>query len=222
MAESLLRDDVRAAAVAVFSYLAEVDPLPPHAVDAIVGFGVFDLSLPRHCADLYAAGKAPRIIFTGGVGAGTGNLGGAEADVWRAEVRHSHPNIGDEVFILENRSTNTAENIAFTAKLLAEQRATLAFGVGIRSVLIVASPSRLRRVRLTMQKLQPTVSVWRTTAAADFDRERALYARQGVDYLGHLAGEIERIVRYPGLGWIVEEPVPAEVLAAAERLRAAR
>ena len=220
MPNDVLSDKVRGAALKVFSYLAAVDRLPEHAVDAIIGFGVFDLALPRYCADLHAAGKAPRIVFTGGVGAGTGDLGGAEADVWRAETRRSHPTIPDDVFILENRSTNTAENIEYTSQLLAHQSPDLAFGHGIKSALIVASPSRLRRVRLTMWKLQPAVKVWRTSPATNFDRERALYARQGLDYLVHLVGDVDRIGRYPAQGWIAAEPLPADVLAAADVLRA--
>lgn len=210
---------LRDAAEAVLAYLSEVDQAPTAPVDAVIGFGVFDLRLPRFCADLARRGMARHVIFTGGIGAGTGSLGGPEANVWRGAVRDTHPELGDERFILENRSTNTAENILFTAEQLLRERPALAFGSGIRSALIVASPSRLRRVRLTMLKLQPAVSVTRLLPTVDFDAERSLYEHQGVPYLAHLIGEVDRLMTYPGRGWIAPEPVPAAILSAAAVLR---
>ncbi|HVU32567.1 MAG TPA: YdcF family protein [Opitutaceae bacterium] len=189
------------------------------SIDAIIGFGVFDLALPRFCAELFAAGVGRALIFTGGYGAGTGDLGGPEASVWRKEVLRAQPEIPDSAFVLETRSSNTAENIRFTAELLARERPDLAFGSGIKSAVIVASPSRLRRVRLTMRHLVPEVAVTRLLPPVDFERERALYERQGVDYVGHLAGELERLATYPGRGWIAAEPLPTEIVAAGAVLR---
>lgn len=209
----------RDAAATALAYLAETDPLPAAPLDAIVGFGVFDLRLPRFCAELLLRGVAPRLVFTGGIGAGTGELGGPEADVWRTEVRRAYPQITDDQIVLENRSTNTAENIAFTAALLRARSPALAFGAGLRRVGIVASPSRLRRVRLTMAKLLPEVATVRLLPTADFEVERALYTRNGVDYLDHLAGELDRIVEYPARGWIVAEPLPAGIEACRAILR---
>ncbi len=210
----------RDAARHLLAYLAETDPLPGRPVDAIVGFGVFDLSLPRYCADLHRQGLAPRLIFTGGIGAGTGGLGGPEADVWRAEVRRSHPDLPDPVFILENRSTNTSENVRYTAELLERQHPTLQFGRGIRSAIIVASPSRLRRVRLTLRQQQPEVVLTRMLPRVDFDAERALYEREGVPYVPHLLGELDRIATYAQRGWIAPEPLPEEIQTARDVLRA--
>jgi hypothetical protein len=78
-----LDDAVRTA----FVYLSEVDVLDAEPYDAVIGFGMFDLTLPRFCGDLYTRGRARRIVFTGGIGAGTGDLGAPEADVWRGRSR---------------------------------------------------------------------------------------------------------------------------------------
>jgi uncharacterized SAM-binding protein YcdF (DUF218 family) len=210
---------LRAAADKILKYLAEVDPPSAVPVDAVIGFGVFDLKLPHFCAEVFDRGAARTIIFTGGLGAGTGDLGGPEADVWRAAVQRSHPHIPADAIITENRSTNTAENIGYTAELLLRKYPALAFGSGIRSAIIVASPSRLRRVKLTMRHLQPAVQVIRWLPPVYLDAEQALYARQGIDYVAHLLGELERIATYPARGWIAAEPIPAEITAAAEVLR---
>jgi uncharacterized SAM-binding protein YcdF (DUF218 family) len=212
---------VRAAAERVLAYLAETDPLPAGAVDAIIGFGVFDLVLPCFCGDLFHAGAAPRIIFTGGIGAGTGTLGGREADVWRETLHHVHPWIPDAAVITENRSTNTAENIAFTAELLEREHPALAFGRGIRRVIVVASPSRLRRVRLTLRQQLPEVHVTRRIPRLNLDIESTLYSANGQNYLEHLCGELDRILEYPKRGWIAAEPLPLEIKAAHAELRVA-
>ena len=211
--------ELQAAADRAFRYLAETDSPPDARCDAILGFGMFDLRLPRFCGELHAHGRARRIVFTGGIGAGTGRLGMPEADAWLAELRRSHPEIPAADVIVENRSTNTAENIAFTAELLTGGHPGLAFGTGLKTALVVASPSRLRRVGLTLRHLQPGVRIFRQRPPASLAGEKALYAEHGVDYFAHLAGELDRIVRYPTLGWIAAEPLPLAIAVAHARLR---
>ncbi len=208
--------DIRRAAEQVLAYLSAVDPLPTAAApaDAVMGFGLFDLALPRFCGDLFAQGRVRRIIFSGGIGVGTGNLVGAEADAWRAELRRSHPTIGDEHVIVENQSTNTGENLERTTELLVFSHPELAFGGGIQRIILAASPSRLRRVRLTFRQQHPGVAAIGACPPASFDRERAAYAENGYNYIDHLAGELDRIVNYPARGFIAAEPLPVEIAAA--------
>jgi uncharacterized SAM-binding protein YcdF (DUF218 family) len=219
---SLPTPELLAAARRTLAYLAATDDAPAAPVDAILGFGVFDLRLPVFCGELFQQGAAPRIIFTGGVGAGSGRLVAPEAEAWRAALRQAYPAIPDSAVILEPRSTNTAENIAFTSALLARDFPDLAFGRGLRRVIVVASPSRLRRVRLTLAHLQPNLTVIRRLPPVSLESEWAAYGLQGIDYIAHLAGELDRLVDYPAKGWIAAEPLPPEIAAAHTVLRAAR
>jgi hypothetical protein len=213
--------EVISAARRALAYLAATDPAPTAPCDAIMGFGVFDLRLPVFCGELHRRGLAPRIIFAGGLGAGTGNLGAPEAEAWRAALRAAYPEISDTQVVLEPRSTNTAENIAFTAALLAREHPDLAFGRGLRRLIIVASPSRLRRVALTLRKDQPALELVRQLPPVILEAEWAIYGLQGIDYLAHLTGELDRIVDYPVRGWIAPEPLPPVVAAAHAVLRTA-
>lgn len=213
---------LRAAAERVHDYLSVTDPLPVSPADAVLGFGMFDLRLPRTCGELFTQGHARRIIFTGGIGAGTGKLGGPEADAWRAELRRSHPAIPEKDIILENRSTNTAENVLFTAELLARDHPSLAFGQGVRTAIIVASASRLRRAGLTLRLRMPALAFFRQTTPTSFDAEFALYAENDINYFDHLTGELDRLIAYPQRSWIAAEPLPAEIVEAHAVLRAAR
>lgn len=213
--------EVVAAARQALAYLAATDPLPGAPVDAILGFGVFDLRLPVFCGNLYRRGLAPKIIFTGGLGAGTGNLGGPEADAWHTALRRADPSIPPTDIILENRSTNTAENVAFTAALLARDHPNLDLTGEGRRIIVVASPSRLRRVALTLRLTHPTLAVTRQLPDFSLESEWAVYGLQGINYATHLAGELNRIVEYPARGWIAAEPLPPEIAAAHAVLRSA-
>lgn len=219
-----LPPDLLAAAERALAYLSESDAWPTSTTpaDAVMGFGLFDLKLPRFCGDLFVRGRARRIIFSGGIGVGTGNLVGAEADAWRAELRRSHPAISDEHVIVENKSTNTGENLARTTELLAQSHPALVFARGIRRIILVASPSRVRRVRLTFRKQHPDITAYAVCPPGTFDEERAAYAENNYDYVAHLAGELDRIVDYPARGWISADPLPPALAADHARLRAAR
>lgn len=202
-----------------FAYLSERDALPAEPCDAVLGFGVFDLQLPRFCGALFAAGRAARIIFTGGRGAGSADLVGTEADAWFVALMQAYPRIPRDRVILENRSTDTGKNVSFTADLLAEKYPHLMFGQGIRSVIAVAAPARLRRVRLTLQQLHPTLRVFGQHHAPSFESEQALYASKGIDFVAHLAGELDRIVDYAAFGWLRPEPFPPAVAEAQRVLK---
>jgi uncharacterized SAM-binding protein YcdF (DUF218 family) len=202
------------------AYLSETDRPPHAAVAAVIGFGTFDLALPVFCAEAFFRYRAKRIIFTGGIGAGTADLGKPEADAWAEAAMAAHPTLRREQLILENRSTNTAENIRFTAELLAHEYPNFQFGAGLDHAVVVASPSRLRRVKLTLQHLQPRLRVTRALPPVDFDREFAEHERKGIPYLAHLCGELDRIVSYPARGWIAEEKLPTNIAEAHTVLRA--
>lgn len=198
----------------VFAYLSETDAGTAAPYDAVIGFGMFDLTLPRFCGDLYTQGRARAIVFTGGIGAGTGTLGGPEADAWRQVLQQAYPAIPDRDVVLENRSTNTGENVTFTTALLRERHPRLAFGVGLRRALVVASPTRLRRVWLTLRHHHAALETARCLPAVDLHADGARYAAEGIDYRAHVLGELDRIERYADLGWIVPEPLPDSVRAA--------
>lgn len=208
------------AARRVFAWLAETDPLPSDPADVVIGFGTFDLALAEFCGELHVRGLARRIIFTGGIGAGTADLGQPEADAWMARLVRTHPGVPRDAVMLENRSTNTAENIRFTTELLTRDFPEFAFGVGLRTALIVAAPARLRRVQLTLRQLVPELQVTRCLPRADYEREHAMHESKGIAFLPHLCGELDRIVDYPARGWIASEPLPSEIADAHHVLRA--
>lgn len=201
-----------AAARTIFRYLYLRDTLPPRA-DIIIGFGHFDPRIPRRCCELFGLLRAERIVYTGGRGAGSADLGVAEAQYFLERSRAEWPGIAPGTFVLESESTNTGENVRNTLALLEGIRPT---GRPLESltVALVANAYRQRRVYLTWRRQAPAIACVNAPTETSFERERELFAHKGQDLLEHLPGEVERLGLYAQRGYIEKVPVPAQVLEA--------
>jgi uncharacterized SAM-binding protein YcdF (DUF218 family) len=187
--------------------------------DVIIGFGHFDLGIPRRCGELYTQGYAERIIFTGGIGSGTADLNQPEAQAFLQELRRSYPDIPSEAVILEAASTNTSENIQYTREKLDREFPNFVFGREIQSAMLVANAYRQRRVWLTCRKQLPMLTFANAPPKTTFERECRLFADKGFDLPELLIGEIERLVRYAEAGYIVSESLPDDVYQRYEGLK---
>jgi uncharacterized SAM-binding protein YcdF (DUF218 family) len=195
------------------------DALPPEPADAVIGFGHFDLGIPRRCAELVQQGQTGRIIFTGGFGVGSGNFTRPEAVEFVDELRQFAPDTAGAVVCLEERSTNTGENVIFLRTRLGQVNPELTPGKGLRTILVVATPARQRRTALTIQRHWPEVRIINAPPIATFDEMAARYASKGEDWHAQLTGEIDRLLAYPARGFIAPVEVPPEILAAARYLK---
>jgi len=204
----------------VLEYLAAAEPLPVEPADVVLGLGHFDREIPRRCAALVRAGRARWIVFSGGVGAGSGDFTQAEALEFREQLAREAPDLASRIAALETRSTNTGENLEFTTTLLAATRPDLRPGEGLRRVLVVTTPCRLRRALATVRRHWPAVSAHGAPPAWSLAGEEEKYRAQGQQLRPQLVGEIERLVSYPAKGFIAPVVVPAEIAAAARQLGA--
>lgn len=96
----------------------------------------------RHGLDLYRAGYAPLLIFTGGYGGSGARF--AESQVARRYAMKE--GIPDDAILIETASRNTAQNLV-EAKRLMDQR-------GIGRVIIVSDPLHMARALRLAQALQ--------------------------------------------------------------------
>jgi uncharacterized SAM-binding protein YcdF (DUF218 family) len=85
--------------------------------DCIFVLGSHDRRVAHRAAELYLQGLAPLLIFSGGLGRLTKDSWiEAEADLFaRIAIDRGVP---EEAILVENKSTNTGENILFTRRLL--------------------------------------------------------------------------------------------------------
>jgi hypothetical protein len=186
-------------AEALFQYLYKKD-LTIEKCDLIIGFGHFDMKIPRKCAQLYEQGMGRKVLFTGGRGAGSADLIKPEAVEFKHEVLSNCKAVPADDIIIEDQSTNTGENIVFSQKILCSLNPNFTFERGIDKVIAVASPYRQRRVYLCFKKAYPHLLILNCPPETDFQQELKLFKDKNEDLVNHLVGEIERLILYPNKG----------------------
>jgi uncharacterized SAM-binding protein YcdF (DUF218 family) len=183
--------------------------LPLEKADCIVGLGSYDLRVAERCADLYVEGWAPIIIFSG-------HLGNWTRAIWdrsEAEIFAEHAmarGVPPEKIELETKSTNIGENVKFTRDLLSSK------GIDASSAIIVTKPSTERRAFATFKKVWPEMTTFYTSPQIDFGEQ----LQGGIqDNLIHeMVGDIQRIKRYPDLGFQIPQAIPDSIWRAYESL----
>jgi uncharacterized SAM-binding protein YcdF (DUF218 family) len=185
--------------------------------DAIVVLCSHDTIVAETGARLYLEGWAPLLIFSGGFGAITRRLWTEpEADRFaRIAVAMGVPH---EDILIENRSTNTGENVRFTRDLLAER------GVAPRRMILVQKPYMERRAYATFRRVWPEMPIVVTSPTLSLDEylERAGRGPLAVDaVVSIMVGDLQRIRLYAEAGFQIRQEIPDDVWAAFEELVAA-
>jgi uncharacterized SAM-binding protein YcdF (DUF218 family) len=201
---------IEAAAQCVWDYHQMHHQLAPS--DAIFALGSHDLRVADRAAELFLAGLAPWVILSGGYGNLTRDIFAApEAELFADRARQR--GVPGAAILVENRSTNTGENVRFTRQLLAAR------GLEVRRLIAVQKPYMERRTYATIRQQWPEVEVRVTSPRLEFPDYCAAIPRDDVIHI--MVGDLQRILEYPALGYMIAQPVPAEVRAAFDRLVAA-
>lgn len=180
--------------------------------DAIFALGSHDLRVADRAAELYHQRLAPWVICSGGFGNLTRHLFiEPEADLFARRV--GELGVPPLAVLVENQSTNTGENVRFTRKLLADR------GLEIRSVIAVQKPYMERRAYATLRAQWPEVEVRVTSPRLSFEDYCVQIPRE--DVVNIMVGDLQRIMVYPALGFMIEQEVPAPVKEAFDLLVAA-
>jgi len=181
--------------------------------EAILALGSHDLRVAERAADLYLQGWAPRLIFSGG-------LGNFTREYWTEPEPDQFAKIAiakgvpPEAILVENQSTNTGENIQFTQRLLEKNN------LNIQHFILVQKPYMERRSYATFKKHWPEKKLSVTSPQIGFDD----YPTEEIpmDRVIHImAGDLQRIREYPGLGFQIVQEIPPDVWESYEYLVAA-
>ena len=178
--------------------------------DCLIVLGSHDTRVAERGAELFLEGWAPLVVFSGGLGSLTSGIWTrSEADVFAdVAVRLRVPR---ERILLESRSTNTGENVAFSRRLLAEK------GLTPRRAIAVQKPYMERRTLATFASRWPELEVVVTSQQVALDD----YAQGTIgkdDVIHIMVGDLQRLIVYAKKGWSAPQKVPAEVMAAYEGL----
>ena len=176
----------------------------PQKADCIVGFGNFNVNIARRAAELYHQGYAGKILFTGGLGRNTlGMLPEPEA-VRFAKVA-MECGVPESALIMEDKSTNTAENIRFTHDLLAK------LGLPHDHLLGVHQPFMERRIKAAFGVYWPQVKLTVTSPQVTIPEYLEAAKVQGVTERASIeviVGDFQRMELYAQKGWQLPQEIP--------------
>ena len=205
-------DRIHALAQKLWDYHQLHHQLAP--ADAILVLCSHDTSVAECAAKVFLDGWAPLMIFSGGLGAITRHLWREpEADQFAAiAVRMGVPR---EHILIENRSTNTGENVEFTKRLLAERQ------LDPQRFILVQKPYMERRSYATFKQRWPEKAVVVTSPRVSFDEYLTAYSNTALtsdDVVGIMVGDLQRIRVYATKGYQIAQEIPDDVWQAFEEL----
>jgi uncharacterized SAM-binding protein YcdF (DUF218 family) len=186
----------------------------PQKADVIVGFGNFNTDIARRAAELYHQGYAPKILFTGGLGRNTEGLLPEPEAVRFARVA-MESGVPERDIILEEKSTNTKENIEFTRKKLQELK--LPHG----HILGVHQPFMERRIAAAMGVYWPELKFSVTSPQVTIPEYLSRAREQGVSEnasISVIVGDFQRMELYAKLGYQLPQHIPEEAWTAFHQL----
>ncbi|HEU4902756.1 MAG TPA: YdcF family protein [Flavisolibacter sp.] len=176
----------------------------------IVTLGSHDTRVAERAAELYHQGWAPLLIFSGGLGRLTESMWSeTEADLFaRIAMEKGVP---ANAILVENRSTNTGENIQLVRQLLREKE------LDPQTFILVQKPYMERRTLATFAKNWPGKQFVVTSPQIAFED----YPTDEIpleQVINIMVGDLQRIKVYPAKGFQVYQEIPDDVWQAFERL----
>jgi uncharacterized SAM-binding protein YcdF (DUF218 family) len=178
--------------------------------DCILVLGSHDVRVAERAAELYLQQWAPLLIFSGG-------LGRLTEDMWTETEADKFAKIAIEMgvpqerILIENKSTNTGENILFTRQLLERHN------LDPQSFIVVQKPYMERRSFATFKKHWPDKKLIVTSPQISFhDYPNDEISLEKVIHI--MIGDLQRIKIYAEKGFQIYQPIPAGIWEAFEKL----
>lgn len=183
---------------------------PLQKSDCIFALGSHDLRVAEWAAELWLKGWAPLLLLSGGLGNFTqGMWTEKEADKF-AKIAQTM-GVPESAILIENKSTNTGENIQFSKNLLTKHQ------LDPQRFIVVQKPYMERRSYATFKKNWPEKELLVSSPPISFED----YPNEDIPLervINIMVGDLQRIKEYPAKGFQIEQPIPVEVWEAFELL----
>lgn len=176
----------------------------------ILVLGSHDIRVAERGAEIFLQGWAPLIVFSGGLGRLTkDSWTRPEADIFSdIAIKLGVPK---ERILIENKSTNTGENIMYTKRLLKEKN------LNHKKFIVVQKPYMERRAYATFKKYWPEKQVIVTSPQIKFEDYPNEKITKG-DIINIMVGDLQRVRLYWKKGFQIYQKIPEDVWNAYERL----
>nr|MDO8108679.1 YdcF family protein [Candidatus Sigynarchaeota archaeon] len=171
--------------------------------DCMLVLGSNDVRVAEHAAALFLEGWAPVLVMSGG-------LGNFTRDTWKKSEAETFKEIAVTAgvpaskILVETKSSNTGENVAFTRALLERRH------LAPRSFILVQKPFMERRTYATFKKVWPGPRITVTSPRIPFEA----YPNDVIsvdDLIATMVGDLQRIMLYPAKGYQIYQDVPTDV-----------
>jgi len=171
--------------------------------DCIIVMTSKDLSVADRGTRYFFDDLAPFIVVTGGYG----RLTPKEWKKPEAEMFSEYMvklGMPREKMVIENKSTNTSENILLTKEMLKKK------GIKIKSAIFVMTPTVERRAYAMFRKKWPELKIYPPYPKVEYEEYvgRVLPKKE---VLNLLVGEIARLNVYGRKGYLVKQRIPSRV-----------
>lgn len=174
--------------------------------DLILVLCSHDLRVAEHAINLYKSRFANRILFSGGLNFFTKNIfKNSEAETFaNLAIKAGIP--GNNIFI-ENRSTNTGENILYSKSLLNS------YNFYPKSIIAVQKPSMTLRVKLALDKQWNGPNFYISSPSYSFLDAPHTHINIFM-VINEIVGDLQRIIKYPDLGFQSKTTIPENIIHA--------
>lgn len=195
----------------LWNYLCRVDEVSNiNSSQLIIGLGSYDLRVAKHCAELYLSGYGEEILFTGKSGNWTvGRFAKSEAEVF-ADIAMDLGVPASKIWV-EVEAENIGSNIKLSRQLLEDKSCKYA------EIILVTKPNTTRRAYATFKSAWHNQNV--VLSAPNYTLDNPADGFTTMDLIHELVGDLERVIRYPELGFQIYQEVPVDVYNAYVYLR---
>ena len=203
MDEKILKD-----AKVIYDYLSgHTQPTEP--ADFLLVMGGHDLMVPVLAAELFAEKMAPIMICSGGFGKITSRIWKRTEGVAFAKecIKLGVPK---NKILIEKKASNMGENFTLSKALLEKN------GIRVDAGTIVCKPHMAKRALATARKQWPEVE-WRV-AVKKIPMEEYIPKSDLKREINVMVGDVERLKKYPEMGYTLPVEIPDEVWNAHNRL----
>ena len=177
---------------------------PLQRADCLLVMGSHDLRVAEYGAQLCLDGWVPLMVCSGGLGNQTRNLWDEPEARKFAQIARQI-GVPEEKILLEEKSTNTGENIIFSCQLLQSK------SIDPSSILMVHKPYMERRALATFQKLWPDKHARVSSPPLTMEE----YPNDVIcmeEMINIMVGDFQRILIYPQKGFQTTQPVTKDSL----------
>lgn len=184
--------------------------MTPEKADCIIGFGNYNDDIALRASELYHQGYAPKILFTGGLGRNTVDLW-TQTEAERFAEIAIQAGVPSEDIIIENQSSNTAENILFAKEML------LSRNMKVAKILGVHKPFMERRIFAAWKVYWPEVELVITSPQLSIREYLDASVKQGLSekkVIDVIVGDFQRIDVYARRGYQIPQEIPEMVMKA--------